>query len=237
MQISKYQFTYPEVRRNCSTPEKWQKFVRETEFSLIAKTLNLNVKKALELGAGDGGQSVVISQHCEHLVCTELAEYGNRLGAFKARNIPNCEYKYVDATDLSQFPDQSFDLVYSSNMLEHVPNWQRVLFEANRVLRSGGVMIHVMPSRQWKFWYWFVSVFLKHEPPLIHGTESTHAKEFHAFGERVWEQKIESVCLNVIQKIRLPFYFGHGPSPLWLIKLGNTLGWSSSTAYVIKPAC
>lgn len=233
--ITRFSFDWNEVKVNSASPEVWQKFVREKEFHLLASYLCLYVPSALELGAGDGGQSVAISNYCDALVCTELQEYGNRLGAFRARNLPNCEYLYADANNLSQFEDNTFDLVYSSNMLEHITSWHIALGEAARVLRPNGLMIHVMPSRQWKFWYWFVSVFLKRERPLIHGVESSHIAEFLAFGERVWERKITSLDLDVIQMIRLPFYFGHGPWPLWLIRLGNMVGWSASTAYIIKP--
>jgi len=234
MKIRKYSFSWNEIKENSYSPEAWQDFVRKKEFQLLASSLSLRVPTALELGAGDGGQSMVISQYCDILVCTELSEYGNRLGAFRARNIANCEYKYADATDLSQFKNDTFDLVYSSNMLEHIPAWHIALAEATRVLSPDGLMIHIMPSRQWKFWYWFVSVFLKHERPIIHGIESSHTAEYLAFGERMWQKKLASAHLDVIMKIRLPFYFGHGPWPLWLIRLGNILGWSASTAFVIK---
>ena len=44
------------------------------------------------------------------------------------------------------FPDQSFDIVYSTNVLEHTDSPATVLDEALRVLRPGGVMQFVFPS-------------------------------------------------------------------------------------------
>lgn len=43
------------------------------------------------------------------------------------------------------FPDESQDAVYSSHVLEHIPNWQVALQEWFRVLKIGGYMIIVVP--------------------------------------------------------------------------------------------
>jgi SAM-dependent methyltransferase len=44
------------------------------------------------------------------------------------------------------FADNSFDLVYSSNVLEHVADPGKVLAEAMRVLRSGGYLFFTFPN-------------------------------------------------------------------------------------------
>ena len=44
-----------------------------------------------------------------------------------------------DATCLP-FPDESFDVCFSENLFEHVPNWERIAMEAYRVLRDGGIL-------------------------------------------------------------------------------------------------
>lgn len=60
------------------------------------------------------------------------------------------EYPQEDVMALS-YPDASFDLVLTSDTLEHVPDWQRALRETRRVLRPGGrhiFTVPVPPSRQ-----------------------------------------------------------------------------------------
>jgi ubiquinone/menaquinone biosynthesis C-methylase UbiE len=44
------------------------------------------------------------------------------------------------------FPDESFDLVYSSNVLEHVQDPARVLAESVRVLKPGGYLFFTYPN-------------------------------------------------------------------------------------------
>lgn len=49
-------------------------------------------------------------------------------------------YRYHSMSDLSSYPDESFDLVYSGQSIEHVtePEADHVLREVHRVLRAGG---------------------------------------------------------------------------------------------------
>ena len=65
---------------------------------------------------------------------------------------PNAEYKTADLTDsmvdytiedssLTNAPDRYFDIVLSTQVLEHCPNPQVYLAEASRVLKPGGKII------------------------------------------------------------------------------------------------
>jgi SAM-dependent methyltransferase len=45
------------------------------------------------------------------------------------------------------FDDGFFDVVYSCQVLEHVRDWRAALGEIRRVLRPGGVSLHIFPSR------------------------------------------------------------------------------------------
>jgi ubiquinone/menaquinone biosynthesis C-methylase UbiE len=53
-----------------------------------------------------------------------------------------------DCTDLSRFDDASFDVVFASNLLEHLerPVTDALLAESHRVLRPGGRLILVQPN-------------------------------------------------------------------------------------------
>lgn len=53
-----------------------------------------------------------------------------------------------DCTDLSRFADGSFDVVFASNLLEHLerPQAKALLAEARRVLRPGGRLMLMQPN-------------------------------------------------------------------------------------------
>ncbi len=50
----------------------------------------------------------------------------------------------LDITDI-QFPEESFDVIYCSHVLEHVADDRRALSELYRVLRTGGWAILIVP--------------------------------------------------------------------------------------------
>lgn len=73
------------------------------------------------------------------------------------------------ANDLSPIARSTVDVVFSSNLLEHMPNKMtvlQVLRECNRVLRPGGTLIVVMPNVRYlpgRYWDYF-----DHITPLSH---------------------------------------------------------------------
>ncbi len=57
-----------------------------------------------------------------------------------------CDAERVDEA----FEPQTFDLVFSSNMLEHLPDPGRALRAMRTVMQDDGIAIHVVPSPFWK---------------------------------------------------------------------------------------
>ncbi len=56
-----------------------------------------------------------------------------------------------DATSLHDIPDKKYDFVASSHVLEHIANPLKALFEWNRVLKEGGLLILVVPDKKISF--------------------------------------------------------------------------------------
>lgn len=228
-------FTTAEIDRHKSDFKTWHNFVRHRETEMVFSMFpDVRFRQALELGAGDGGQSLAIAKYCDKLTCTEKDEKSHAfLGqTILQRQAPNVEYLLCDATDLSQFKDGSFDLVFSSNMLEHIPDVDRCLRECRRVLTDDGVMLHSMPNRCWKLFNSGLGV-LHLKRPGIHGASSTWWREFYVFGASVWKKRIESNNLRVQEIIGMPFYVGHGNSFIQVIKAGNALGLPATFLYVL----
>jgi len=73
---------------------------------------------------------------------------------------PSIEFHSQPAWDLSFLPDDSVDVVFSSNLLEHLskPQVERVVSEARRVLRPSGQLMllgpnaRAIPGDYWDFW-------------------------------------------------------------------------------------
>jgi 2-polyprenyl-3-methyl-5-hydroxy-6-metoxy-1,4-benzoquinol methylase len=227
-----------EIDLHVTTRQEWHKFVRRREAEIVSAYFqSKRFHAALELGAGDGTQSLVISRHCDHLICTEVdnESFATLVGTGKQNALPNVEYQMCDAQDLSRYETRSFDLIFSSNVLEHVPDLGRCLLECSRVLADNGLMFHTMPSRWWKAFKLLLAPF-KPTIPRVHGVSRNHVSEFHAFGRTAWISKFETNGFRVGDVIGLPFYVGYGNSFISVIKTGNRLRLPASLLYIVEKA-
>ena len=121
--------------------------IRLSELTQIEKILKNAVPagaKILEIGAGTGWQA------------RELASRGYEVSAIDIPTSNHGQARIWPIIDydgrLIPFPDKSFDIVYSSNVLEHVEDIKTLNNEIVRVLRSGGMAIHYVPTSAWRAW-------------------------------------------------------------------------------------
>lgn len=121
--------------------------VRKRELTLIfARCPRKLFQDGLELGAGDGFQSVLLARYVSRLISTDYNP-----GILTRQNSESIEYQVCDAEEVDTvFGEGQFDLVFSSNLLEHLPDTQRTLRGVHAVLKDDGITIHVMPSPFWK---------------------------------------------------------------------------------------
>lgn len=104
-------------------------------------------EKGLELGCGDGFQSQLLQKYIKNLICTDYK--------LKVR-YPSGQIQYIelDAELIDRkFREDEFDLIFSSNMMEHLPDPLGSMNRMLKCLKPGGVMIHIMPNTAWKIGY------------------------------------------------------------------------------------
>lgn len=83
-------------------------------------------------------------------ISSRCIEYANHVK--KLKNICNVDFFVADAEDLSQFPDNHFDGVFSFSVLRYVPTPQKALDEMFRVVKPGRPVVVDFPN---KFCPWF----------------------------------------------------------------------------------
>ena len=98
----------------------------------------------LELGAGTGAQALALSKHGFTVSAVDIPQSNYA----EQRIFPVVDY---DGHHLP-FAAASFDIVYSSNVLEHVQDLAAIHAEIRRVLNPGGYCVHVLPSTSWRLW-------------------------------------------------------------------------------------
>jgi len=100
--------------------------------------------RILEFGSGTGQQARYLAEHGFDVVAIDLptSNYARN------RIFPIQEY---DGSTIP-LPDRSVDVIFSSNVLEHVENLAEISTEFRRILKPGGFAVHVLPTSAWRFW-------------------------------------------------------------------------------------
>jgi len=123
--------------------EKHLRTLRQAEVEQIQSWFKPNTR-VLEIGGGSGFQASILASYGCKVFSIDLPNRAVHdkpyfpVGEYDGKNIP--------------FKKESFDIVFSSNVLEHIHDLKPVFQEMKRVLKPDGVAIHVLPSATWRFW-------------------------------------------------------------------------------------
>ena len=103
--------------------------------------------KVLEIGCGLGTDGVQFARAGADYTGVDLTEAAVDLARrnFEWRNLAG-EFRTADAENLD-FPENSFDLVYSHGVLHHTPDTERAIREVHRVLKPGGRAVVMLYHR------------------------------------------------------------------------------------------
>lgn len=101
----------------------------------------MNNPKIIDVGAGTGKYSVTLANEGYDVTAVELVKHN--LMTLKVKNSPVKAY-LGDATNLSMFKDNSFDMVLLFGPLYHLINKEdklKALLESKRIVKEGGLIL------------------------------------------------------------------------------------------------
>lgn len=109
-----------------------------------------NYKSGLELGCGRGTMSLYLNQYEKmDVAMLDISEDALDV-ARKNFGIVGAKGEFICASsDTLPLADNSFDIVYSIGLLEHLPDYKKTMAEAYRVLKPGGMMISLNIPAKW----------------------------------------------------------------------------------------
>jgi len=119
----------------------FQKAIRTFELEQVIRLFPPGAR-ILEIGAGAGWQAKILSERGFDVTAIDIAQPRYRA----IQEWPVVEYDGVRIP----LDDASVDVVFSSNVLEHVPHIEEFMDEMTRVLKPNGLMVHVMPTTLWR---------------------------------------------------------------------------------------
>jgi 2-polyprenyl-3-methyl-5-hydroxy-6-metoxy-1,4-benzoquinol methylase len=136
---------------------------------------SLRGRRTLDAGCGYGAFSAAATARGATVVGIDLGE--KLVGLTMAR--AGCRGIVADACHLP-IRDESFDVVISSEMLEHTPSPLRAVGELARVLRPDGRLVLTTPNRVWQ--------------PAVRAASALRLRPFRGLENFVAWRELEQAC-------------------------------------------
>jgi len=115
---------------------------------------DISGKKLLDAGCGTGWFS---KRACERGAEVTSMDLGEKLLEKVAQK---CDSKRIVGSVLEMpFEDNTFDIVVSSEVIEHVTEPATAIYEMHRVLKPGGALVLTTPNKLWYFAIWIANTF------------------------------------------------------------------------------
>lgn len=182
----------------------------------------------LELGCGIGYYSSFLSLLGDFVFATDIGEQDIKKHSFglnKAQNlldklkIKNVELKQATAENLP-FSDNTFDMVFSSFVLEHVVNREKAIKEIYRVLKPGGINFCVVPTSMERFYSLFNYYLYLFKRAIFYILKFLKINQ-QDNQENNKEINVKNIMKTSNQFTHFPFPPPHGEFPNYLSELYN----------------
>ncbi len=107
--------------------------------TLLSEFTDLKGKKVLEVGGGFEFESAraFLEHGAESVTVTNIGH-----GVETATPEPGIEVKYADATRLSEYIDEQYDIVFGTAVIEHIPSTSQWLSETKKALSPNGYVYY-----------------------------------------------------------------------------------------------
>lgn len=151
----------------------------------------------LDLGCGEGKvSSVIFKENIDVGLDIDIAEIK------KAKLIKSYKSLILGHACSLPFADESFGLVFSNCVIEHIPHVKDVLREVSRVLKLGGYFVFTVPSENFGSYLFFYNLFSKVGLKKLARYYSTKRNEYlnhySVFSENAWAKKLKDINLEVV---------------------------------------
>jgi 2-polyprenyl-3-methyl-5-hydroxy-6-metoxy-1,4-benzoquinol methylase len=130
--------------------------INKVPFDGLIDFESLRDKTVLEIGVGNGSHAQLLAAHAADFTGIDLTEYAvesatRRMEIFGYKD---AKIRRMNAEDL-EFPDATFDFIWSWGVIHHSANTRQILSEINRVLKPGGVFKSMVYYRSFWSYYGF----------------------------------------------------------------------------------
>lgn len=150
-----YQNVKPDYYEQGIKRNIFQWYWHTKRFEAIKKMMNGCKGKSLDIGCHSGNITKLIADF------TVGETYGLDISSqaikYAQKKYPDLHFRAAPAQNKLPYADNYFDLITCFDVLEHLPDLERVIQEIKRVLKKGGYLIIGMPIENilWKIIWFF----------------------------------------------------------------------------------
>jgi glycosyltransferase involved in cell wall biosynthesis/ubiquinone/menaquinone biosynthesis C-methylase UbiE len=198
-------------------------------------------EEVLEIGGGMGTDLAQFARHGARVTDVDLSS-GHLTLAKENFLVRGLEGRFVqhDAETL-QFPDNTFDVVYSNGVLHHTPNTRRVVNEIFRVLKPGGraiVMVYAEDSlHYWRNIIWHIGLKQGHlrrysvSELMSRSVERSDNAAAHPLVKAYTRKRLRPMFadftgISIVQRQMSPRGAAKGARFIPLQRIGQIVGWN-----------
>jgi len=127
----------------------------------------------LEIGCGVGRVGAALAPICRQWIGCDVSRHMVEHTRRRLAHLPNVRAEKINGYDLSNIPDASVDVVYSTIVFMHIDEWDRFAYvrEGLRILKPGGRMlvdnVDATSDEGWKIFMDHAAIAPKDRPPYI----------------------------------------------------------------------
>lgn len=156
------------------------RFVEKIRLKKMIRVSRLNKNDIiLDLGCGEGFLISLLPQ-INRIVGIDISQIALKKAKKILNNKPNIQLKWGDAQKLN-IPNESFDKIFCSETLEHLPNPRKAMKEIHRLLKKDGLAIISVPDeKRIQFIMRMIKFFFLDK--LLHAARKQKEYEWHLHG-------------------------------------------------------
>ncbi len=154
--------------------------------------------RVLDLGCAEGNIGSMVFNKID----VGLDMYFNELKEAR-KHLVYQEFALADARNMP-FKDESFDVIFSNSVIEHINDLDCVLIEVSRSLSNNGLFIFTVPTSEFSHNLYITRIFEKIGCALLGKMyakiRNKQLNHFNLFNDLEWSEKLNKFSLNTIYK-------------------------------------
>lgn len=166
--------------------------------------------KVLEVGVGLGGEHQLFAQSGADLYGIDLTERAVKHTRQRLELLNLFSNLSVGDAENIDFPDESFDLVYSWGVLHHSPNAPQAISEVFRVLKRGGEA-RIMIYHKWSmvgFMLWMRYALLRLQPWI--SLREIYSRYLESPGTKAYSVTEATELFSSFKNVKIKTHMSHG---------------------------